>query len=561
MGIVSSSSKGGNPIVRKAIFLAMCILLSISTVITGCEQNASSQAKRETLPGEPPAKQPPAQKVLRMNLSMEPPTVDPAFAEDSTSATVIRATFDGLTRIGPDGSPEFAVANKMEVSPDRLTYTFYLRDTQWSNGEPVTAHDFEYAWKRVLDPRTASIYAYQMYYLKNGEKFNNGLASADEVGVKAIDDKTLVVKLEHPTSYFPELTAFYTYYPVYQKGIEANSRWAANADTHVGNGPFKIEQWDHHAKLILAKNNHYWDKDAVNLDRVEFSMYADENTELFLFEKDELDWAGAPLSTLPMQAIPSLTESEKINTQTIAAIYMYKFNTQQVPFNNAKIRKAFSYAINRQYIIDHIRQGHQQPAMGFVPPAMAVQTEPYFVDNDTQTAQKLLQEGLKELGLDALPPITLTFNTSDSHKQLAEAVAQQWRNVFHIDVKLEDKEWTRFLEEQHKGFYQISRSGWLGDFNDPISFLGIFRDRSGGNNDTGWENASYQALLKQSALEMDSQKRNQLLAQAEQILMDEMPIAPLFYYTNSWVKHDRVRGVFIDGMGNLELKWGEIAQE
>ena len=542
---------------RKVIFIAMCILLCISAAITGCEQNASSQTKREKKPESSP-QQPRAQKVLRMNLSIEPPTADPAFAEDSTSAAVIRATFDGLTRIGADGRPQLAVAKKMDVSADRLTYTFHLRDSKWSNGDPVTAHDFEYAWKRVLDPRTASIYAYQMYYLKNGEKYNNGLASADEVGVKAIDDKTLVVQLEHPTSYFPELTAFATYYPVYRPKIEANSRWAAHADTHVGNGPFKIEQWDHDAKLVLAKNDQYWDKDAVKLDRVEFSMISDENTELFLYEKDELDWAGAPLSTLPAQAIPSLTDAGKINTQTIAAVYMYKFNTQQVPFNNVKIRKAFSYAINRQLIIDQVRQGHQQPALGFVPPSMAVQTEPYFLDNDTQTAKKLLQEGLNELGLAALPPITLTYNTSESHKQLAEAVAEQWRQAFDIDVKLEDKEWTVFLEEQHKGLYQISRSGWLGDFNDPISFLGIFRDRTGGNNDTGWENERYQALLKQSAVEMDTQKRNQLLVQAEQILMDEMPIAPLFYYTNSWVKHDRVKGVFIDGMGNLELKWGDI---
>ena len=542
---------------RKVIFIAMCILLCISAAITGCEQNASSQTKREKKPETSP-QQPRAQKVLRMNLSIEPPTADPAFAEDSTSAAVIRATFDGLTRIGADGRPQLAVAKKMDVSADRLTYTFHLRDSKWSNGDPVTAHDFEYAWKRVLDPRTASIYAYQMYYLKNGEKYNNGLASADEVGVKAIDDKTLVVQLEHPTSYFPELTAFATYYPVYRPKIEANSRWAAHADTHVGNGPFKIEQWDHDAKLVLAKNDQYWDKDAVKLDRVEFSMISDENTELFLYEKDELDWAGAPLNTLPAQAIPSLTDAGKINTQTIAAVYMYKFNTQQVPFNNVKIRKAFSYAINRQLIIDQVRQGHQQPALGFVPPSMAVQTEPYFLDNDTQTAKKLLQEGLNELGLAALPPITLTYNTSESHKQLAEAVAEQWRQAFDIDVKLEDKEWTVFLEEQHKGLYQISRSGWLGDFNDPISFLGIFRDRTGGNNDTGWENERYQALLKQSAVEMDTQKRNQLLVQAEQILMDEMPIAPLFYYTNSWVKHDRVKGVFIDGMGNLELKWGDI---
>ncbi|MCM3079954.1 peptide ABC transporter substrate-binding protein [Brevibacillus invocatus] len=544
----------------KGTVLGFCFLLCACVLFAGCEEQASSHTQVDTKTEEK-SDQRPDEKVLRMNLRLELPTADPAFAEDSTSVAVIRATFDGLTRMGKDGKPQLSVAEKVDVSKDQLMYTFHLRDSTWSNGDPVTAHDFEYAWKRVLNPQTTSINAYQMFYLKNGEKFNNGEVTADEVGVKALDDKTLVVKLENPTPYFLELTAYFTYYPVNPKVIEANAKWSTEANTHVGNGPFKIEKWDHKIKLVLAKNDTYWDKNAVNLDRVDFSIIEDENTELFLFEKDELDWAGSPLSTLPIEAMPSLNKSGKMTTQTIAATYLYKFNTEQVPFNNVKIRKAFSYAINRQLIIDHIKQGNQEPALGFLPPSMSVNTGPYFQDNNVEVARQLLKEGIAELGLSKLPSVTLSFNSSPSHRVVAEAIQDQWNKAFGIEVKLENKDWKVFLEDQHLGNYQISRSGWMADFNDPITFLEIFRDKEVGNNDTGWENARYEALLRQSAKERDPQKRMQLLGQAEHILMNEMPIAPIFFYTNSWVKNERVKDVFIDGLGNLELKWADIVPQ
>jgi oligopeptide transport system substrate-binding protein len=544
---------------EKGKFLSLCILLYTWVALAGCTQQAPNHTQVDSTI-EQPTDHYPEEKVLRMNLRWELPTGDPAFVVDSASSTIIRATFDGLTRIGADGQPHLSVAKKIDVSSDQLTYTFHLHDTRWSTGDPVTAHDFEYAWKRVLDPQTASSYAYQLYYIKNGEQFNKGEITADEVGVKAIDDKTLVVQLENPTSYFSELTAFFTYYPVNKKMVQDNPQWATEVTTHVGNGPFKIEKWDQE-KLVLAKSETYWDHQAVQLDRVDFSFVEDENTELFMFDKDELDWAGAPMSTLPIEAIPTLIESGKMTTQTISATYWYMFNTEQVPFNNAKIRKAFTYAINRQHIIDQIKLGKQQPALGLVPPSMSANTGPYFRDNDVETARQLLKEGLTELGLSKLPSITISYNDADSHRVVAEAIRDQWRAAFGIEVHLEEKEWKALVEDQISREFQLSRSGWMGDFNDPITFLELFRGKEAANNETGWENPKYQALLQQSSAERDPQKRSRLLASAEQILMDEMPIAPIFYYTHSWVQNDRVTGVFIDGLGNLELKWANIKQE
>ncbi|UYZ13286.1 peptide ABC transporter substrate-binding protein [Brevibacillus sp. WF146] len=537
---------------RKTMSISLGTLLAVSAVLASVGSAAASGA------AQPTAEAKKSGKVLRVNLGYEIPTADPSLSEDPVSAAIVRATFDGLTRTGPDGKPQPSIAEKIDVSADLLTYTFHLRDAKWSNGDPVTAHDFEYAWKRALDPKTGANYAYQLYYLKNGKKANRGEAKLDEVGVKALDAKTLQVTLEQPTPFFLELTSFPTYYPVNKKVAEANPKWANEAGTHVGNGPFKLAAWEHKQKLTLVKNDKYWDKDAVKLDRIEGTMVEDENTELAMFDNGELDWAGQPLGQLPPDALPYLKEEGLLQTQPIAGVYYYKFNTEQPPFTNAKIRKAFAYALNRKALSDEGVIGTHLPALGFVPPTMTVSSHPYFKDNDAETAKKLLAEGMKELGISKLPPITLSYNTSEAHKKIAEAIQKQWRQTLGAEVKLENKEWKVFLEDLHNGSYQIARYGWLGDFNDPINYLELFMEKDGGNNDTHWENAEYRKLLTQSATQTDPEKRRELLVQAEAILMDEMPVLPIYYYTQSYVKRDHVQGVLIDGLGFIDWKWASI---
>lgn len=550
---------------KKSVFALVSSVVVLGTALAGCggggdaakpaEQPAAGNNSGTAAPAPEKSGEP---KVLRINLHSEPPTADPGLAEDSTSGTVVRAAFDGLTRTGSDGKPMNSAAESVEVSQDLKTYTFKIRDAKWSNGDPVTAKDFEYAWKRVLDPKTAANYAYQLYYIKNGEKANKGEVGLDQVGVKALDDKTLQVELENPTPYFLELTSFYTYFPVDQKVVSADPKWATEAKTHVGNGPFKLESWEHKSKLVLVKNDNYWDKDTVKLDKIEFSMVEDENTELSMFDNGELDWAGAPFSSLPTDAIPALKESGKMTIQPIAGTYWYKFNTEKPPFNNVKIRKAFAYAIDRQSIIDNVTQTNQKPAMGAVPDSMSLNPNGYFKDHDVETAKTLLAEGMKELGLTKLPPITLSYNTSEGHKKIAEAIQDQWKKTLGVDVKLENTEWKVYIENLHQGKFQIGRMGWLGDFNDPINFLELFKEKNGGNNDTRWENPKFKELLNKSALEGDAEKRKAILKEAEAVMMDDMPVMPIYFYTNSWVKKDEVKGVQVDGLGQVDFKWATI---
>ncbi|MFY0544532.1 peptide ABC transporter substrate-binding protein [Brevibacillus sp. H7] len=546
---------------KKNVFVLASSVLALSAALAGCGGNDAKPAANQT---EQAAAHTPAAstenkvpQVLRINIHSEPSTADPGLAEDNISGALTRATFDGLTRLDKDAKPMNSVAANVKVSEDGLTYTFTIRDSKWSNGDPVTAHDFEFAWKRALDPKTASNYAYQLYYVKNGQKFNEGKAKADEVGVKALDDKTLEVKLENPTPFFLELTSFYTYYPVNKKVVEANPNWAMEAATHVGNGPFKMTAWEHKSKVVLEKNENYWDKDAVKLDKIEISMIEDENTELSMFDNGELDWAGQPLGGLPVDAIPALKDAGKLVIHPKATMYWFKFNTEKAPFNNAKIRKAFAYAVNRQLIVDNITQAGQVPAMGMLPQTMAVKPDGYFKDNDVETAKKLLEEGMKEAGLKELPPITISYNTVERHKKIAEAIQDQWKKALGVEVKLANKEFKVHLEDLHTGNFQIGRLGWNADFNDPINYMEMFRDKKGGNNDTNWENARYKELIIQSAKETDPEKRKALFAEAEQIFMDEMPVIPIFNDVDVWAQNDKVKGVQVDGLGFIDFKWAE----
>ena len=551
--------KGEEKQMRKVRWKSWCIALVCSVVMAGCSgQQASPPTSGDSSQTAAP-QETAAEQTLKINMVSEPTTIDPGLAQDLPSMAVARAAFDGLLRLGTDGEIHEAVAERYDVSPDQLTWTFHLRDSKWSNGDPVTAHDFEYAWKRVLDPATGSGYAYQMYYLKNGAKAHSGEVPLDEVGVKATDDKTLVVTLENPAPFFPQLVASVTYFPVNRNVVQANPQWANEADTYVVNGPFVIKEWEHKSKIEFAKNENYWGKDQVKLSAMTFYMIEDANTELNMFQNGELDWAGSPLGDLPLDAMQALKDSGQLKTQATAGTYWYVFNTEKVPFNNKKIRQALAYAINRQQIVDNILMGKGDVALGILPPSMWFKPEGHFPDGDVETAKKLLAEGMQELGISELPDLEILYNTSEVHQRIATVIQDQWRQAFGIEVKLRNVENKVRNEELEQGNFQIGRSSWIGDFNDPINFLEVFRD-VGGTNDTRWHNETFKQLLLDSAKEPDKAARNKLLAEADAILMEEMPVVPIYYYTYAWVQKDSVKDVVIDALGFIDFKYASNAQ-
>ncbi len=328
----------------------------------------------------------------------------------------------------------------------------------------------------------------------------------------------------------------------------------------VTNGPFLLESWKHKDEIVLKKNPDYWDAETVNLETINMLMVNDPNTELSMYESGELDWAGDPTGTIPLSAIPSLKQSDKLNVSPLAGTYYIEFNTKQEPYNNKNIRKALSMAIDRKAIVKSITKGGQKPAMALVPPVIWEENEQgYFKDNHVKKAKKLLQKGLEEEGLDKLPELIFSFNTNESHKAIAQALQDMWKEKLGIDVKLENKEWNVYLDSLSEGNFEMGRMGWLGSIKDATNFLDMY-ETTESNNYTGWEDEEYQSLMEQARKETDYQARKELLRQAEQILMEDMPIAPIYFYTNVWLNKDYVKNIKVSSLGGVQYKWGYIAE-
>lgn len=496
-------------------------------------------------------------QAIRLNLHTEPPTLDARKATDTSSIGLINMCFEGLMKRGRDRSVYPALAYHVEVSDDHLIYTFHLRQAKWWDGKPVTAHDFELTWKTILDPYFPSGFANDLYVLKNGKAAKTRQKSISEIGVKALDAKTLQVELEYAVPYFLDLVASHSFLAVPSHIANRYPNWADNSGPlFVGNGPYKLDIWKHHNCLRLVKNDLYWDESVVTLDEIDLSIIEDPNTELNMYESGELDWAGYPLSCLPTDALQALADKKRLKTYPLSGTYYYIFNVNTFPFNNENMRKAFSYAINRKAIIENITQAHQTPATSFIPPTIW-DIQSYFSDNDIETARVYFQNGLKELGYTkaSLPKITLTYNSSEAHHKIAQAIQEQWFQAFGIRVRLANVEWKVFLNELSHKQFQVARMGGIAGFNDPMSFFDLYKYPDSPNNYSGWSNPTFTLLLDQAEQTFDPKQREELLRQAEEIMLSEMPISPIYYYQATYIKKHYLRGVELTEFNDADFKF------
>ncbi|GAA0412015.1 peptide ABC transporter substrate-binding protein [Paenibacillus motobuensis] len=554
----------------KSLLLLLTLVLAVGTLLSACGSNESKNgasnggnnaANNAANEGDVKLAK---DQTLRINMSAEPPTFDPAQAQDSQANTVLKMMYEGLVRMDADDKEAPGAAESWEV--DGTKYTFHLRkDAKWSNGDPVTAKDFVFAWERVLNPNTqpAPPYAYQLYYIKNAEEFNNGtIKDFGEVGVKATDDYTLEVELKDPTPYFLGLTSFYTFYPVHQS-VKDDPKWATDPNKMIVNGPFNLTSWITGQTIELTKNEQYSDKDNIKLNKINISLVESGATELESYRNGELDRAGGPNGEIPSDQIPIVQKElpDEYKVKGIAGTYYYQFNSKAEPFQNAKIRKAFSMAIDRQAIVDKITMGGQIPAYGAVPEGIAGaegefrsehSDKEYFQEN-VDEAKKLLEEGMKEEGYTKLPDITLIHNNGEGHKKIATAVADMWKKNLGVDVKIQNQEWSVFLKNRQSLDYQIARSGWSADFNDPMTFMDLWMTGAG-NNDLGYSNPEYDELLKKAKSESDLKKRDEYFAKAEEIFIkDDMAYMPIYYYTNVSLVKPNLKGVVVDFSGAVDF--------
>ena len=516
-------------------------------------------------------------EVLTINLGAEPKTIDPALNAAIDGSNVIVNSFEGLMRLDEKDKPIPGIAKSYEVSKDGLTYTFHLRDNAlWSDGKPVTAGDFEYAWKRALNPDTASEYAYQLYYLKNGQGYNESKLPANQktpgikpstekdVGVIAKDDKTLVVTLENPTAYFLTLMAFPTYMPVRKDVVEKDKAWATKPETYICNGAFKMKEWKPKDVLVFVKNNKYWDAGTVKLSQINYKMLDDQNAYLSAFKAGQLDMIDNP----PQQETPTLIKDGTAKVYPNLATYYYCPNLSAEAnkidpaaakaLKDKRVRKALSLAINRKDITDNVAKGGQIPATSFVPKGVVDEKgndfdkkEYYKPEGDVALAKKLLAEAGYPNGK-GFPTITLLYNTSQNHQNLAAAVQDMWRKNLGINIELKNEEWKVFQTTRREKQFLLARHGWSADYNDPMTFLDLFVT-NGGNNDASYSNPEYDKKIMAAKKELDPAKRMVILHQAEDILMDDMAIIPVYYYTTVVALKSYVKGVVVSPLGQYYL--------
>ncbi len=525
---------------RKITALILAALVAAALILPGCSWFGAKQDA----------------KYLRYAIAAEPETLDPRKSTSIPAGIVAAQLFEGLTALDAANSPVPAAAERWEISPDGLTYTFYLRKAaKWSDGTPLTAADFAYAWKSALSPELASSYAYQLFYLKNGKAYNEKKVSADAVGVKARGDSILEVTLERPTPFFLSLLASRTYYPV-NRAAAANERWAAAARTFVGNGPFRLVNWVHDNKMELVRNEHYWDAANVRLPKVDIILVESAATRLMMFENKQLDMADNP----PVSEIPRLQREGKLKVFPFLGVSYFPFNVAQAPFDNAKVRKAFTLALARRTLIDTVSRGGQTPAVAFVPPGIRdaagndfrAKGGPYYADNDAAAAQKLLAEAGYPGGK-GFPPVTLLYNTGESNKLIAEAVQEMWNRVLGVNIQLSNQELKVFYDDLDKHNFQLAIDSWIGDYVDPLTFLELF-ETGNGNNSPGYANPAYDGRLAVARLSSDPATRGDALHVAEKLLMDDAVVCPLYFSTSAVMIRPNVKGHIRTILGVVYLK-------
>jgi oligopeptide transport system substrate-binding protein len=496
-----------------------------------------------------------AKNVLRWNIAGEVKTLDPAINTEVNGASLISAAFEGLMKLDEKEVPQPGMAASHEVSPDGLTYTFKLRDAKWSDGKPVTANDFEYAWKRALDPATAAEYAYQMFYIKGGEEFNAGKGKVEDVAVKALDEKTLQVTLVSPTPYFLSLMAFPTYFPVRKDIVEANKeQWAIKPEAYIGNGPFVLKEWRPKDIMVYEKNPNYYNTKEVTLDRLEVKMIEDGTSFLAAYKTGQLDFIESP----PPAEIPQLLKDGIARIDPYLGTYFYVINVgpeaEKVDpaagklLKDVRVRKALNLAIDRVALVENVTKGGQLPATTFVPPAIAnangteFKSKDYYKpEGDVAEAKKLLAEAGFPDGK-GFPKMNVIYNTTTGNQNIAQALQDMWKKNLGIDIQLSNQEFKVFQKTRQDAQYTIARHGWIGDYVDPMTFLDMWTTNSG-NNDADYFNSAYDAKINAAKVEQDPEKRYALLHEAEDMLMADMPIIPLYYYTNVVCVKPEVKGL------------------
>jgi len=532
-------------------FTLSALLVAITlTFFTGCGGSASSDDR--------------GLKILRFGNGAEPQDIDPATVTGVVEHRILKSLMEGLVSEDPDLNLVPGVAQTWEISDSGLVYTFHLNPAaKWSNGDTVTAHDFVGSYRRMLTPGIAAEYAYMLFKVVGAEDYLNGdIEDFAQTGFRALDAQTLELTLNQRTPFLLHAMNHYAWYPVPIRVIEEfggldrkGTRWT-RPENFVGNGAFRLKSWQPGRKLVVERSPTYWDHAIVKLDEIHFYPIESIETEERMFRTGQLHITNeVPLSKLKTY----LTESpESIRIDPYHGVYYYRFNTTRAPFDDVRVRQAFAYSIDRTAIVENITLANESPAYHMVPPAILDYESEHRFTMDIAKAKRLLAEAGYPNG-EGFPTTELLYNTSEKHRTVAEAIQQMWRVNLGVNIGLYNQEWKVYLEAQDNLDFQISRAGWVADYVDPHVFLDLWKT-GGGNNDTGWGSDAFDRLLGQALDSATDAERFAIYNQMEKILIDEMPVMPIYHYTNSKLISPEVLHYKITPLDNFPWKLVDLAE-
>ncbi len=496
------------------------------------------------------------EKTVRINFPVDPSTLDPRKGRDVTSSCVQMMLYEGLTRLTPRSTSDYGLAEAIDLSDDKCTYTFTIRDAFWSDGHPVTSYDFAEAWRSMLEPDFPCPNVNLLYVIKNAERVKKGELPISQIGIRTEGSKKLIVELETPTPYFLELVAFCVFHPIPSHVVQNNPSWPdKDTSEYVTCGPYMMEKWSHWDEMIVSKSPTYWDRENVNHEKVQISFVENQNTAFQMYERGDLDMMGTAFTGLPLDAISLLREKNILESFPVAATTFCTFNTERFPFHNKNIRKAFALAIDRNDLVENITQLDEEPGVALIPSVLRSGVKKgFFKDASKEEAQALLTQGLKELGIhkDELD-ISLVFAMNDVNHKLSQEIQQQWYRVLGVTAKLQSLERTVFLDAMQRREYTIGLAFLHAQYNDQMNILERFKLKSNPKNYAGWYNKEYESLLTQALHSNIDSERIELMEQAEALLLDDMPLTPIYHWSTTFIRKPYIENVYFSPLGAVHL--------
>ncbi|MCX2824791.1 peptide ABC transporter substrate-binding protein [Bacillus pseudomycoides] len=537
---------------KKVIRFSLVSTLLLSSFLAGCGKEKSTTKPREE------------KKVLQLTETGEIPSLNSLKVTDAVSFNVLNNVMEGLFRLSKNDEVIPGIAQKHEVSKDGKTYTFHLRDAKWSNGDPVTAHDFIYAWKQLVNPETGSEYAYIMYDVKNAEKINKKQIGLDELGVKAQDDKTFTVELEHPVPYFTKLLCLPSFYPINEKyAKEQGNKYGLEANKTLYNGPFTLSEWKHEASFTMKKNNQYWDKKEVKLDEVNYQIVKEISTVVNLYQTDKID--RAVIST---EFVDKYKNDKELKQYTDPVMYFFRFNENVPILKNKNARLALSMAFDKKGLATSFLNDGSVPANYYVPNGFLKgpdkkdfrETTTEFNKTNVNKTKEYWEKAKQETGTNEVTLEMLNYDL-ENFKKVGEYIKEQLeKNLPGLTIKVKLQPHSQKLALEKKKEYEMSLSRWLPDYPDPMTYLDVFISESGVNN-TGYANPEYDALIKKTKMELgnDEKARWKAMQDAEKMLLDDAVIAPVFQRGLSYLQKPYVKDLYVHQFGPAtSLKWANV---